>query len=425
MELRLKKNNILDILKINEKSSRVKDIDSLLNLVLLEARTITGADAGSIYLLKDNRLSFEYVQNDTLMAKDPHGRKYLYQKQELDLDNRSIAGFVASNKKPLNIPDVYRLPSNATYAFNRSFDESSAYRTQSVLTVPIIAIDNKIVGVMQIINAKNVQSQISPFSHDDTLLVSLLANQAASAIERARMTREVILRMIKMAELHDESETGAHANRVGAFSIEIYQRWAFNNHIPEKETERVKDILRIAAMLHDVGKVAISDTILKKNSSLDNQEYELIKLHTIYGARLFKESNSDWDNMAAEIALNHHEKWDGNGYPGHIENIFTDPVQFNRGKAGEEIPLAARIVALADVYDALTSRRCYKDSWPEKRVVDYIECEKGKHFDPQVVDAFLDIYDVIRVIQQKYPDKPDETGKNSPELNPDKCFDLP
>jgi HD-GYP domain-containing protein (c-di-GMP phosphodiesterase class II) len=425
MELRLRKNNILDILKINEKISRVKDIDSLLDLVLLEARTITGADAGSIYLLKDNRLSFEYVQNDTLMARDQHGHRYLYQKQEIDIDNRSIAGFVAANKKPLNIPDVYRLPGSATYAFNRSFDESSAYRTQSVLTVPIVTIDNKIVGVMQIINAKDAPGQISSFSRDDTLLVSLLANQAASAIERARMTREVILRMIKMAELRDERETGAHVNRVGAFTIEIYQRWAFKNRVPEKEVERIKDILRIAAMLHDVGKVAISDVILKKNSSLDNQEYELIKLHTVYGARLFRESNSDWDDMAAEIALNHHEKWDGNGYPGHIENIFNDPIQFNRGKAGEEIPLVARIVALADVYDALTSHRCYKDSWPEERVVDYIEHEKGKHFDPQVVDSFLDIYDVIRVIRQKYPDKPDEARKESSDPNPDKWFDIP
>ncbi len=407
MELRLKTNSILDVLEITKNINTVKDIDSLLDLLLLGARTITSADAGSIYLVKNNKLSFEYVQNSSIINKDKSNKKYLYMKNELEINNDSIAGFAALNKQILNIDDVYKIQGRAPYSFNRSFDDSSSYHTQSVLTVPMIDQD-KIVGVMQVINAKNEKGEIKPFSEDDRLLVKLLADLASTSIEKTRMTREVILRMVRMAELTDPEETGPHVNRVGTYAIEIYQHLAYKNQVPETEIKRVKDILRLAAMLHDVGKVGIDFNILKKNSSLNNDEFDEMKWHTILGARLFKnsESRSDWDDMAAEIALNHHERWDGRGYPGHVIDLFSTNVSLGPGKKGEEIPLLARIVALADVYDALMSRRSYKDSWPEERVLEHIEEEKNKHFDPEVVDAFIDIYDVIKAIREKYPYNP-------------------
>ena len=399
---RLANNNMIDILKINENISHIKDVDSLLDRVLLEARAITNADAGSIYLRKSDHLSFEYVQNNSLMKDDSSSNKYIYRKQEIPINNSSIAGYAALNKTPLVIDDVYRLGGNVPYTFNRSFDESSSYHTQSVLTVPLMTSRDKIIGVMQIINAKDKKGSVVPFSKEDEILVSLFANQAAVAIERARMTREIILRMIKIAELRDPRETGAHVNRVGAYSIEIYQRWAAKKQIPGAEIKKVKDILRIASMLHDVGKVAISDAILKKRAKLDDKEREQMKFHTVYGARLFKDSSSDWDDMAAEIALNHHERWDGSGYPGYLEDIYSENISVGTGKKREEIPLEARIVALADVYDALVSPRTYKDSWPEEKVMDYIDSERNKHFDPEIVDAFLDIHDVIKAICKKY-----------------------
>jgi response regulator RpfG family c-di-GMP phosphodiesterase len=410
MTQQLRKNEILELLKeINEKISHIKDVDSLLDHVLFEAREITHADAGSIYLTVGNKLIFAYVQNDTLMKKDSSSNKYLYTKQELEISNKSISGYVALNKEPLVIDDVYNLSEDVPYTFNRSFDESATYHTQSMLTVPLMTSREKITGVMQIINAMNKQGEVVPFSKEDEILVSQLAGQAAGAIERALLTRAIIERMTDIAGMRDPKETGAHVNRVGSYSIEIYQRWATTRNIPDKEIKKVKDVLRMAAMLHDVGKVAIEDAILKKNARLNEQEYNRMKLHTLYGARLFKKSNSDWDDMAAEIALNHHEKWDGTGYPGHIEDIFSDDVVTccdeilsRPGKKGEEIPLSARIVALADVYDALMSRRAYKESWEEKDVLDYIETEKGKHFDPELVDAFKDIYDVIKAIRQRY-----------------------
>ncbi len=157
-------------------------------------------------------------------------------------------------------------------------------------------------------------------------------------------------------------------------------------------------------MLHDVGKVAISDTILKKKGKLTNEEFKIMKFHTIYGARLFENSLSEVDIISKEIALNHHEKWDGTGYPGYIDNIFADKIKFGKSKKGEEIPIFARIVALADVYDALISERVYKSKWSEEEAKSYILAQRGKHFDPEVVDAFFEIYDVILAIREKYSD---------------------
>jgi len=151
--------------------------------------------------------------------------------------------------------------------------------------------------------------------------------------------------------------------------------------------------------------VAIADALLKKRGPLDNDEYLQMQRHVILGARLFRNSTSDWDDMAAEIALNHHEKWDGSGYPGRVEDVSGDEWRPGPGKKGEEIPLFARIVALSDVYDALTSSRAYKECWPEARVTQYIRDQRGKQFDPELVDVFFSIYDVIRAIQLKYADR--------------------
>lgn len=397
----LKKNKVAAILTITEALNQIKDIDSLLDRVLLEARRFSRADAGSIYLLENQKLRINFVQNDTLTQKES-GKKFLYQNHTLNINDQSMAGYVALTKKPLIIADAYRLGENVPYKFNRSFDELANYRTCSVLTVPLITSYGKLIGIMQIINAMDDKNTVIPFSNEDELVVSYFANHAAGCIEKAKMTREIILRMIKIAELRDPEETGAHVNRVGAYAIEIYSAWALNNRVPENEIKKIRDILRIAAMLHDVGKVAISDLVLKKNGPLSNDEFKQMKGHVIMGARLFKDSTSDWDDMAAEIALNHHEKWDGTGYPGEIADIFAKGWHPGPGKKGLEIPLVARIVALADVYDALTSERVYKDCWPEEKVLQYIQKQKGKHFDPELVDVFFSIYDVIRAIKSKY-----------------------
>lgn len=389
------------MLEITEDLNRIKDIDSLLDRVLLEARRFSRADAGSIYLLENQKLRIHYVQNDTLMHKES-GKKFLYQNHEIPINDKSMAGYVAMTRKPLIIADAYALDGAVPYGFNRSFDETARYRTRSVLTVPLMASQNRLIGVMQIINSLDEAGAAVPFRSEDELVVAYFANHAAGSIEKAKMTREIILRMIGIAELRDPEETGAHVNRVGAYSIEIYSKWAAGHGVAESEIRSVRDVLRIAAMLHDVGKVAISDTLLKKRGPLSPAEYENMQRHVILGARLFKDSTSDWDDMAAEIALHHHEKWDGSGYPGVVDDVSVDEWHPGPGKKGEAIPLFARIVALADVYDALSSQRAYKERWAEEKTLAYIRDQKGKQFDPELVDVFFSIYEVIRAIRGKY-----------------------
>jgi len=119
-----------------------------------------------------------------------------------------------------------------------------------------------------------------------------------------------------MAEMRDPKETGAHVNRVASYSIEIYERGQEKEGIDEKEIAGKRDVLRMAAMLHDVGKVAISDVILKKPAKLTEDEYSIMKQHTVLGAELFLNGHSEFDKAAMEVSLNHHERWDGKGYPG-------------------------------------------------------------------------------------------------------------
>jgi HD-GYP domain-containing protein (c-di-GMP phosphodiesterase class II) len=170
-------------------------------------------------------------------------------------------------------------------------------------------------------------------------------------------------------------------------------------------------MLRLAAMLHDVGKVAITDLVLKKNGRFTPEEFDTMKQHTLFGARLFGELYSDIDEAAMLVTLNHHERWDGSGYPGFIDPITWEVIPGQekedgsaRGKKGEEIPLFGRIVAIADVYDALSSRRCYKDAWDPEAVIAELKKESGKMFDPELLDIFVQNLDTIYHIASFYPD---------------------
>jgi len=395
------------LLNIMEELYHIKDLDALLDTVLLQARRLINADAGSIYLIENNVLNFSYLHNDTLFSTTRS--KYLYTSHTLELNNKSISGYVACTGKAIIIDDVYDIPWNMPFTFNHYFDDISGYRTTSLLAVPLKTSRDKTVGVLEIINGVSGDGAIIPFTDRDQLVLNHFANNAAAAVERALLTREVILRMIKMCELRDPQETGAHANRVGAYSAEIYHQWALDHGIPEAEIKKTRDLIRIAAMLHDLGKIAISDAILKKPGGLDRDEFTIMQYHTIYGARLFANAGSDLDVISEEIALNHHERWEGGGYPGKVGDISQDHVTLGPGKKGEEIPLTARIVALADVYDALISKRTYKEPYPEDEALNLIREQSGRQFDPEVVAAFFSIHDVITAIKEKYREDPSLT----------------
>ena len=311
----------------------------------------------------------------------------------------------------LNIPDVYKLRAGLPYSFNKSYDDLSGYRTCSVLTFPLKTNRGEVIGVLQLINGKDAKGKVVPFKKTDEPIILNFANTAAVAIERAQMTRAMILRMIKMAELRDPKETGAHVNRVAAYAVTIYEHWAQKRGIPHDEIEKNRDVLRMSAMLHDVGKVAISDAILKKPARFTPEEYEIMKQHTYLGARLFSELYSEFDDAASMVALNHHEYFDGTGYPGYINVAEGTPLAGYengsggaRGKKGEEIPVFGRVVAIADVYDALSSRRVYKESWDHARVLETLKAVSGKQFDPEMLDAFFSSLDTINSITERYPD---------------------
>ncbi len=390
-----------DILGTIEEINHLNDVDAILDRILYETRRLSNADAGSIFLLEENTLKFSYVHNDTLFRED-EANVELYSEFKVPADQTSIVGYSALTGDAIVIDDAYNMPDNLPYKFNPAYDKRSGYKTTSILAIPLKTIQDRLVGVIQLINSKNENGESVPFPAESQNYVPFFANNAAVAIERGLMTRELILRMMKIAELRDPSETGAHVQRVGAYSSEIYHRYALNQGVDKKEIKRARDLIRLASMLHDVGKVGISDNILKKPAKLDEAEYRTMKCHTVYGARLFVNTTSELDKMSRDIALNHHEKWDGTGYPGRIPDLMADPVDMGAPKKGEDIPLAARITALADVFDALAAKRAYKDPWPDEKILSVIEEDAGTHFDPGVVEAFFQIFDVIKAIREKY-----------------------
>jgi HD-GYP domain-containing protein (c-di-GMP phosphodiesterase class II) len=391
--------------------SQVNDLDILMERVLTRARQFVDADAGSIYISQNDFLRFSYTQNETLEKKLSKGEKLIYSTFAVPIDTKSIAGYVASTGRALNIEDVYRLDPTLPYCFSKQFDEAVGYKTESILTLPLETSSRGVLGILQIINAQNESGEITSFSETDERMMQHFASVAAVALERAQMTRALILRMIRMAEMRDPQETGPHVNRVAGFSVEIYEGWAERHEIDSQTVEKSRDVLRMAAMLHDVGKVATSDLILNKPARLNADEYEIMKRHTIEGARLFMHHQSSFDEAAGVVSLTHHERWDGSGYPGHVDFRTGRPLQRTspngppKGKKGSEIPLFGRIVALADVFDALSTKRTYKEAWEERHILSQIEQSAGTQFDPELVEIFFNRYEILRSIQKRYRDE--------------------
>jgi|TergutMp193P3_1026864.scaffolds.fasta_scaffold21645_3 HD-GYP domain-containing protein (c-di-GMP phosphodiesterase class II) len=412
------------IISLNSELNKIQDLDLLLERILLEARKVVKADAGSIYVKEKcyeggkpvDKLVIKYAQNDTLRKNTPLGKKMNYSifatPFAMQIDEGSIAGYCALTGKIINVADMYSIPDGAPYHFNSAVDKSTGYRCTSSLTFPLIAADGRMLGVIQVFNAMDDERNIARFTGEDEFLITHFAANATIALQRALENRAMILRMIKMSELHDPKETGTHVNRVAGYAVEIYDRWAQKRQIDPAEREQVRDILRIGAILHDVGKVAISDIILKKPSRFTPEEYLIMQKHSSYGAALFDDPQSPTDKMAGEIALTHHENWDGSGYPGWIDPVTGAVLKAGEngkplGKKGEEIPLAGRIVAIADVYDALCSKRVYKEPWGEEETLREMRRMSGTKFDPELVDIFFEILPNIKQAQSLYPEKED------------------
>ena len=200
--------------------------------------------------------------------------------------------------------------------------------------------------------------------------------------EELRASRLQVIQRLGMAAEYKDNETGLHVMRMSHYARAL----GMAAGIGEAEA----DELLHAAPMHDVGKIGIPDRILQKPGKLDAEEWEIMKTHAAIGAAIIGEHNSGMLALASEIALVHHEKYDGTGYP--------------NGLAGEQIPLAGRIVAIADVFDALTSTRPYKPAWPVEQALAFLTEQRGKHFDPALVDLFLTQLPEIESIRQRWAD---------------------
>lgn len=400
------------IIEIERQLSEIQDVDVLLERILTETRKIVNADAGSIYVLDGKNLKIKYGQNDTHLKELPPGTKLPYTSFSFPINEKSICGYVASTKKALNINDVYRISESKPYKFNKNTDLTTDYRTKSMYTLPLKMANGKLLGVLQIINRKDSEGNVISFDDESILLITHFSSSAVQALQHAYLTSNMVKRMLKMAEFRDPKETYPHIERVSSYSLEIYDRWAFNHNIPEAEIHRYRDTLKIAAKFHDVGKVGISDTILKKAfPRFSEAERNIMKGHTCIGAQLFYPPESFLDEMSIEITLHHHDRWDGSseGYPGAInasdfdikDGILPEFVSLK----GKDIPLSARIVAVADVFDALSNRRCYKEAWSIDDSFTEIQNGAGSHFDPEIVLAFMQVRDRICSIKLAYPDE--------------------
>jgi len=213
------------------------------------------------------------------------------------------------------------------------------------------------------------------FKHSEDMNATILELRAAHE-ELQKAYLDTIHRLVLAAEYKDE-DTGDHIMRMSRYSALIAEKL----DLPSKE---VQNIL-YAAPMHDVGKIGIPDNILMKPGKLTDEEFGVMKTHSIIGANILAYSKAEVLKLAEQIAISHHEKWNGKGYP--------------QGLAGDNIPLAARIVGLVDVFDALTSKRPYKDPFPVEVALDIIKKDRGEHFDPDVVDVFLDNIDEILKIK--------------------------
>ncbi|SVD56776.1 uncharacterized protein METZ01_LOCUS409630, partial [marine metagenome] len=212
-----------NLLQISHKLNYTDDIDSVLERILTEARSLTDSEAGTIYLRYGDELVFEHTQNDLLFTSNLDNKNN-YLSQRIPVTDSSIAGFVALNSLKgegkdtvLNFPDVYDLSNTYPFQFDKSFDTGNDYRTKSLLATSVDNVNGENIGVIQLINKKGNRKQSIQFEKDDETVLSSFADLASVHIERARITKEMILRMIKMAELRDPKETGAHVNRVGAY----------------------------------------------------------------------------------------------------------------------------------------------------------------------------------------------------------------
>ena len=331
------------------------------------AREFSAADRATIWMSDE--------ANSTLWTKVAHGMG------PITIPNSAgIVGFVYKNGEIGVSNDPY-----SDSRFNQEVDRKTGYRTKSILAIPIKNSENEIIGALQTINKLASKDD---FNDADVAKLKLVSSYIGNTVELANLhkeiedtQKEVIFTMGEAGEFRSK-ETGNHVKRVAEYSYILAQGCGLD--------DTTSDLLRMASPMHDIGKVAIEDAILKKPGKLTDEEFEIMKTHTTMGYEILRHSKRRIISAAATVAYEHHEKFNGRGYP--------------RGLAGEDIHIFGRITALADVFDALGSDRCYKKAWELEKIFELFNREKGEHFDPKIVDTFFKNLDRILEVRDRFRD---------------------
>ncbi len=342
------------LLEVTQSLSSVIDLESLLFRIMDVVRENLYADRCTVFLLD--------TDTNELWSKAAIGLK-----SEIRFPaDKGIAGHVAVTGEILNIPDAY-----ADSRFNPEIDKKTGYKTRNMLTMPMRNNQNEVIGVFQVLNRTS-----GPFTDKDEELLSAISLIAASAIENAILYTEVRRSFISFIETLSSTLdardyiTSGHSRRVTLYSVQIARLMRL--------TPKELNLIRYSAMLHDIGKLGVPEIVLFKNKKLSEDEYEIIKQHAVLSKSIlskihFKKNLRD----IPVIASSHHERIDGTGYP--------------EGLKGDAIPLGGKILAVCDVFDALTSRRQYRDRMELDKVMDLLEKETGTSFEPFVVYHFKSI----------------------------------
>lgn len=348
------------LVKFSYEISQENRLNPLLNLLANEISRVLNADRSSVFI-------YDAVNHElwSIVAQGLHGKELRFPA------DKGIIGYVLQTGQMVNIEDAYQ-----DFRFNPESDKQNNYITKTVLAMPLKDHGGKVLGVFQVLNKIG-----GNFDKQDEGLLQLISLLASAAIENAQLYEslhkshyEMILRLAKAAQLRDTGDLEGHLRRMSEYAGYIAETLGME----PSEVEMIKEV----SPLHDIGKIAIPDHILLKEKRLTEEEYQLIKDHPTYGAKILANPNSKLVEMAYNVAYAHHEKYDGTGYPRKLQ--------------GDEIPLEARIVALADVFDALVSKRAYKEEWSIEQAAAYIQERSGKQFDPKVVDAFIKCLPIIR-----------------------------
>ena len=401
---------------LEEQLSKVTDVDLLLNFILNSALEFSRCEAGSIWIMDQGELVLWYARNLVLEKNTPATQTVIVNAR-ISITSKSIVGHCALSKKQIVIDDVYHLPSGSPFQFDQSFDIKSGFKTRCMISIPLLGMQGTVLGVMQLMNPENHETVTDTPLVDRAEAFAILCGQV---LERVNNAKELLMRLVRTAEVRDPHETGVHVQRVSGVACHLYKLIANKRNVLPQVRDQNLSVLRVAAFLHDIGKVGIPDSILKKPGKLDEHEYNLMKWHTIIGAKLFDDSENALEKAASDVALHHHERWDGKGYPGAIDfpaygrilDELQDMPHLTSGLKGEETSMFARLVGIADVFDALASSRAYKEPWTDEQIKSEFSKNSGTQFDPEIVATFLENYSDLKAIRERFQ-KPHQTRRGT------------